>query len=240
MTAGYGAIGHAGSPTTGDWPLAPVERSWHAVSPELHASGVTLREVQPADASALMTMLTTVDVSRVARHRPCSLPDLASRIDAARLERLHARGLCLAVVPSTIGAAVGLFHVREIAPAFSSAEWDFVLAPQYWGRGLFFRVAPLVVDFVFDVIGAARLESRTALDGRSQGALRKLGAVQGGASPPARNPRRRVSGRAPLGDPGVRVAPPHRPPRRALTRGPAPRSPDPQTIWNDRLSIVTL
>ncbi len=82
------------------------------------------------------------------------------------------------MVPSTIGAAVGLFHVREIAPAFSSAEWDFVLAPQYWGRGLFFRVAPLVVDFVFDVIGAARLESRTALDGRSQGALRKLGAVR--------------------------------------------------------------
>ena len=165
---------------TGDWPVIvpALDRRWHTTSPELHAPGVTLREVQPGDALALMTLLTAVDVSRVARQRPCSIADLSARIDAVRMERLQARGLCLAIVPAQVSAAVGLFHVREIAQGFTSAEWDFVVAPEYWGRGLFFRVAPLVVDYVFDVIGAARLESRTPLDGRSQGALRKLGAVQ--------------------------------------------------------------
>ena len=39
----------------------------------------------------------------------------------------------------------------------------------------------MVVDFAFDTVGVCRLEARSAVDnGRGNGALRKLGAVQEG------------------------------------------------------------
>ena len=46
---------------------------------------------------------------------------------------------------------------------------------------MFVDGAQLVVDFAFDVLGAHRLEARAAVtNGRGNGALRKLGAVQEG------------------------------------------------------------
>ena len=46
---------------------------------------------------------------------------------------------------------------------------------------MFVEGARLVLDFAFDVIGARRLEARAAVaNGRGNGALRKLGAVQEG------------------------------------------------------------
>jgi ribosomal-protein-serine acetyltransferase len=46
---------------------------------------------------------------------------------------------------------------------------------------VFLDGARLVVDFAFDVLGTHRLEARAAVkNGRGNGALRKLGAVQEG------------------------------------------------------------
>jgi len=76
---------------------------------------------------------------------------------------------------------VGLFRLRELERGFGSAEWEFVLSPEHWGGGLFFAAAPAVVDFAFDVLGVHRLEARAAVhNGRGNGALRKIGAVQEG------------------------------------------------------------
>ena len=51
----------------------------------------------------------------------------------------------------------------------------------FWGTGVFVEGARLVLDFAFDVIGAQRLEARAAVaNGRGNGALRKIGAVQEG------------------------------------------------------------
>ena len=56
-----------------------------------------------------------------------------------------------------------------------------MLSPEHWGDGLFFAAAPAVVDFAFDVLGVHRLEARAAVhNGRGNGALRKIGAVQEG------------------------------------------------------------
>ena len=62
--------------------------------------------------------------------------------------------------------------LRNIMPGFA-------LAKAYWGTGVFVEAATLVATFAFDVLGVSRLEARAALDnGRGNGALRKLGAVQ--------------------------------------------------------------
>ncbi|OFW13766.1 MAG: hypothetical protein A3F69_01720 [Acidobacteria bacterium RIFCSPLOWO2_12_FULL_66_10] len=87
--------------------------------------------------------------------------------------------VCFAVIARGTDAAIGLFQVRSLDPAFGTAEWEFALACEFWGTGFFIDGARLVVDFTFDTIGAHRLEARAALkNGRGSGALRKVGAVQ--------------------------------------------------------------
>jgi RimJ/RimL family protein N-acetyltransferase len=85
------------------------------------------------------------------------------------------------VVPKGFDTAVGIFQVRSLEPGFGAAEWGFALGREFWGTGLFADGARLVLDFSIDVVGAHRLEARAAVaNGRGNGALRKIGAVQEG------------------------------------------------------------
>jgi N-acetyltransferase len=158
---------------------APGDSSlWRATVPVLRGAGVTLREVSHQDALSLFTILSSPDVARATAPAPQSPADLAARIESAVLDRRDGRGVWLSVLPDS-GPIAGVFRVRELEPGFGSAEWDFALGHEQWGGGLFLRTAPLVIDFVFDVLGAGRLEARTAVsNARGHGALRKLGAVQ--------------------------------------------------------------
>jgi ribosomal-protein-alanine N-acetyltransferase len=100
-------------------------------------------------------------------------------VDWSHQQRIDGVGVCLAVVPDGSMSPAGLFQVRQLEPEFAVAEWGFAVGSAFWGQGLFFASAPVVVDFVFDVLGARRLEARaTVRNGRGNGALRKLGAVQ--------------------------------------------------------------
>ncbi len=75
--------------------------------------------------------------------------------------------------------AIGIFQVRDTGSAFDSAEWGFAIGSAFWGTGVFQEGAELVLEFTFDTIGVHRLEARAAvLNGRGNGALQKVGAVQ--------------------------------------------------------------
>ena len=55
------------------------------------------------------------------------------------------------------------------------------LGSAFWGTGMFMDGAHMVIDFAFNTIKAHRLEARAAiLNGRGNGALRKIGAMQEG------------------------------------------------------------
>ena len=156
-----------------------VPQQWRHLPPVLRAGGVTVRELKIADAPALLATLSPDDVVRLAGPPGASFEGLADFIDRARDERALGQSLTLAVIPEDYTAPVGVFRVVQTAPEFGCAEWTFALGPAFWGGGLFSLAAPLVADFVFDVLGACRLEARiSARNGRGSGALRKLGAVQ--------------------------------------------------------------
>ena len=62
-----------------------------------------------------------------------------------------------------------------------TGEWGAASGSPYWGSGVFEEGAKHVLSFAFDTIGVHRLEARSAVrNGRGNGALRKLGAVQEG------------------------------------------------------------
>ena len=168
-------------------PLAPVPAppavigDWRRGLPTLTGNLVSLRELRPSDAPALFAALTSDQVSRFISPPPSTIDGFERFINWANRQRLAGQYVCFAVVPHGSDIAIGIFQVRSLEPAFGTAEWGFAVAAEFWGTGVFADGAKLVVDFTFETIGVHRLEARAAIqNGRGNGALRKLGAVQEG------------------------------------------------------------
>ncbi len=154
---------------------------WKAGLPLLAGTGFTLRELRLEDAASLLAMLTTDEVSRFISPPPTTVEGFERFILWAQRERQAGNYACFAVVPTGLTTAVGIFQIRSLEPGCATAEWGFALGSPFWGTGVFIDAARLVLDFAFDVIGARRLEARAAVaNGRGNGALRKVGAVQEG------------------------------------------------------------
>jgi RimJ/RimL family protein N-acetyltransferase len=157
----------------------PVTDGWRSGLPQLTGSLVSLRELRASDAPALFATLSGEQVSRFISPPPATVDGFERFIGWAIRQRQVGQYVCFAVVPHGSDVAIGIFQVRSLEPAFGTAEWGFALAPEFWGTGIFMDGAKLIVDFALDVLGAHRLEARVALkNGRGNGALRKLGAVQ--------------------------------------------------------------
>lgn len=154
---------------------------WRSGLPVLTGKQVVLRELRLTDAPSLLAMLTTDEVTRFISPPPTTVEGFERFI--AWTHRMRAAGTyaCFAVTLAGYDTAIGIFQVRELEPGFGTAEWGFAIGSPFWGSGLFRDGAELVLGFVFDTIGVHRLEARAAVqNGRGNGALLKLGAVQEG------------------------------------------------------------
>lgn len=166
--------------TTLQQPASSVDRSdWRTGLPTLTGSLVVLRELRVSDAEALCEALTTEEVARFISPPPTTVEGFEKFIAWTHRQRALGQYVCFAVVPRGSDRPIGLFQVRALDPDFVSAEWGFAIAYEYWGTGVFADGATLVVDYAFETVGARRLEARAALkNGRGNGALQKIGAVQ--------------------------------------------------------------
>lgn len=154
---------------------------WRIALPVLTGNKVTLRELEVSDAPSLFAMLTPEEVSRFISPPPTTIEGFEKFITWAHAERQAGRYVCFAVVPHGMNTAVGLFQVRQLEPGFASAEWGFALGSAFWGTGIFIDSGQQVVDFAVETMKVGRLEARACVaNGRGNGALRKLGAVQEG------------------------------------------------------------
>ncbi len=157
------------------------DTSWRQVMPVLSADGVILREVRLDDASSLLAMLATDDVSRFMSPLPPTLDSFGRFVAWNDEQRGAGQSVCFVVVPEGLGSPVGVFQMRSLEAAFVTAEWGFALGSPFWGSGLFTRAARLVLDFAFGTLGVRRLEARACAENRrGNGALRKLGATPEG------------------------------------------------------------
>ena len=154
---------------------------WKKSLPVLTGSMVTLRELRFSDAPSLLSMLSTEEVSRFISPPPTTVEGFERFIAWTHRERVAGNYICFAIVPHGMDTAIGIFQVRQLEPGFATAEWGFAIGSAFWGTGVFLDGARMVVDFAFDTVGTHRLEARAAvLNGRGNGALRKIGAVQEG------------------------------------------------------------
>jgi RimJ/RimL family protein N-acetyltransferase len=161
-------------------PIAPiVSTDWQAGLPALSGRTVTLRDLRPSDAASLFALLTAEEVSRFISPPPSTVDGFEAFIAWTQRQRAAGKYVCFAVTLTGFDTAIGIFQVRDAGSGFDTAEWGFAIGSAFWGTGVFQEGAELVLEFVFETIGVHRLEARAAvLNGRGNGALQKVGAVQ--------------------------------------------------------------
>jgi ribosomal-protein-alanine N-acetyltransferase len=158
-----------------------VSSDWRTGLPVLAGKRVTLRQLRASDAPSLFAMLTTEEVSRFISPPPTTVEGFEKFIAWTLRMREVGSYACFAVTLEGSDTAIGIFQLRELEPGFGTAEWGFAIGAEFWGRGIFTEGAELMMQFAFETVGVHRLEARAAVkNGRGNGALRKIGAVQEG------------------------------------------------------------
>ena len=162
-------------------PQMKVEADWTTGLPVLQGRKMMLRELVKTDALSLLSMLSTEEVAKFISPPPTTPQGFEKFVQWAQREREAGSQITFGMVPEGCEHAVGLVQVRAIAPRFSVAEWGFALGSPFWGTGIFLAGARMTLDFAFQNTAVNRLEARAVVqNGRGNGALRKLGAVQEG------------------------------------------------------------
>jgi N-acetyltransferase len=154
---------------------------WRRELPAMTGRLVALREPTADDLGPLVDLLSIADAVRFGIDPPVSEEGVRSFIGRAHQERSAGMSFTYVIVLGATRVIVGLAQVRQLDPSFEGAEWQMTLAPSARGTGVFLDAARLLGSFAFGSIGTHRLESRVLLqNGRANGALHKLGAVQEG------------------------------------------------------------
>jgi len=154
---------------------------WRTQLPTLTSRQVTLREAAASDLGPLVDLLSLGDASLFGLDETVTEFAVQQLLERAQRERAAGTGFIYVVTIGATRAVVGLAQVRQLDLGFESAEWECTLTPSWRGTGVFLEVARLLGSFAFGTVGAHRLEARVPLkNGRANGALRKLGAVQEG------------------------------------------------------------
>ena len=149
---------------------------WWVQVPVLSGQSICLREVEAADAAALLELFSDPLINRYLYPPPASLIKFEGFIEWAQRQRGVAKCVCFVVVPIGVQLPIGLFQLRALDGQFQVAEWGFAMAPSFWSTGLFEEAATLVAEFAF-AIGVKRIEARAVVEnGRANRALEKIGA----------------------------------------------------------------
>jgi len=155
--------------------------TWRNELPTLAGRTITLREPEPQDLGRLVDLLSLGDASRFGIDEPVSDVGVQELIERVTRERANGTSVTFVIALSGTRTIVGLLQVRQLDPVFEAAEWECTIAPSSRGSGIFIEAARLAGSFAFGTLGTHRLEARVLLqNGRANGALRKLGAVQEG------------------------------------------------------------
>jgi [ribosomal protein S5]-alanine N-acetyltransferase len=156
-----------------------ITSDWRGHLPVLAGDRVVLRELRTSDAASLFAMLNTEEVSRFISPPPTTVEGFERFIAWTHRQWSDGTYACFAVTVKGFDTAIGIFQVRALGSDFETAEWGFAIGSPFWGTGAFKEGAELVLRFAFESLGVHRLEARASIkNGRGNGALLKLGAVQ--------------------------------------------------------------
>jgi RimJ/RimL family protein N-acetyltransferase len=159
--------------------MTPLD--WRSELPTLAGRVVTLREPSPNDLGPLVDLLALGDATHFGIDDPVTDVGIQEFIERAPRDRANGLAFSYVITLTVARTVIGLVQVRQLDPSFEAAEWECTIAPSSRGIGIFMEAARLAGSLAFGSVGVHRLEARVPVqNGRANGALRKLGAVQEG------------------------------------------------------------
>jgi N-acetyltransferase len=160
---------------------ATTGHEWRQRLPVLTARTVTLREPTVMDHADVYELLSVADATRFGLEDPVTEVAVMALLERVARERAAGQSFTYLITLTGAQTVVGLMQVRQLDFGFETAECESTLAPSARGTGAFLEAARLVGSFLFGTVGTYRLECRVPVhNGRANGALRKLGAVEEG------------------------------------------------------------
>ena len=103
--------------------------AWRNQLPPLSGRIVALREPATQDACAVVGLLSLGDATRFGLDEPVSEIGVHELIERFTRERASGLAFTYLIVLSASRSIVGLMQVRQLDPAFETAEWECTVAP---------------------------------------------------------------------------------------------------------------
>jgi RimJ/RimL family protein N-acetyltransferase len=133
------------------------------------------------DHADVFELLSAADAMRFGLDEPITDVAVMSLLERVQRERAAGQSFTYLVTLTGSRVVVGLIQLRQLDFGFETAECETTIAPSARGTGAFLEAARLIGSFLFGTVGTYRLECRVPVhNGRANGALRKLGAVEEG------------------------------------------------------------
>lgn len=150
--------------------------------PVLESERLRLRRLELKDSEILYAYITDPQVQVNTAFRPHTLlfPDRLMRylMDSYR----HLRDLHFAVEWKESGVCIGLCSLQRWDPGSGNARLGYLLAPEWWNRGIATEAVKLITDFGFEELKLVQIEACCGeMNLASRRVLEKCGYIKQGS-----------------------------------------------------------
>lgn len=150
--------------------------------PELATPRFILRELEPRDARALYTILSTEEVMRYYGSDPLLAVYEAKNVIAYFKDQFqHGKAIRWAICNRMTNELVGTIGFHNWTPQYYRAEIGFEVSPHYWRQGVAFEAASAVIQYGFEEFKFHRISALVAPGNKGSNRLvQKLGFIEEG------------------------------------------------------------
>jgi ribosomal-protein-alanine N-acetyltransferase len=153
-----------------------------ATFPVLETERCMLRAATPEDAADIFRLMSDARVTRYLGDEPmASLDEAHQRVHQFKAVFREQTGFAWVLTHREQGQVIGTCVLWKLIKAHFRAELGYVLAPEWWGKGLMTEATTAVLNFGFTSMGLHSVEARIdPANTQSRRLLDKLGFVQEG------------------------------------------------------------
>ena len=150
--------------------------------PELATPRFILRELEPRDARALYTILSTEEVMRYYGSDPLLAVYEAKNVIAYFKDQFQqGKAIRCAICNRMTSELVGTIGFHNWTPQYYRAEIGFEVSPHYWRQGVAFEAASAVIQYGFEEFKFHRISALVAPGNEGSNRLvQKLGFIEEG------------------------------------------------------------
>ncbi|MBR3062531.1 MAG: GNAT family N-acetyltransferase [Exiguobacterium sp.] len=150
--------------------------------PELATPRFILRELEPRDARALYTILSTEEVMRYYGSDPLlSVYEAKNVIAYFKDQFQQGKAVRWAICDRMTNELVGTIGFHNWTPQYYRAEIGFEVSPHYWRQGVAFEAASAVIQYGYEEFKFHRISALVAPGNEGSNRLvQKLGFIEEG------------------------------------------------------------